>query len=473
MINADVCNLIENDYDIFVKAVVNVLQDAADCGHGSLPCIAQVMKICDQWLNNYRPVPSSRSLQWTSGGQFGGSTPSSRRLQGTSEIQFKIITNVVCSVAACTSDEDTANTRRMSEVIMERVNNAIHGGSLTSALESALAIEGFVLNCLVAWGGISSASSNSDFLSDVGDAIPTTATFYPDWDGNSGTCINDDNAPRYQKLNPSEWIYDNLEACCDRYYSGYEKAKCMNKQGSGLWAVDWINGRCSLDCEVRRGRLCGGVVGGTELFLDPMSCCQSKLPWVSSEFCQADSLDVDCYDYDGTKKYYSSSKTCVKDCKTADSNCGGIIHEPHVALYDSLETCCAAEFGWITRGLCVSRSNSTVTEKYWPDKVNSKCVKDSETAAKDLSVQLFVTAEECCDTSITWERSVACIATSTGEIAQGTSNYFVDWTSRKCVQDCEGGAPCGGIAKKWDILYTSARKCCGSLWNDPDKCDTQ
>lgn len=461
VINADVCNLSDDDRVKLVKATVTALEEAA-CGDDSLSCVAQVINICNNRLN------TSRSLQWTPGGDYDRTAPTDRRLQQTSEIEFQIIADVVCRIAACTDDEDIVNAMRISQIITTRVNTAIQGGFLISVLQS---IEGFVLNCLAAWGGISLANSNSELLSVSEDAVPTKATFYPDWEGGSGTCINDDNAPLYQKLNPSEWVYDNLEACCDRYYSGYEKAKCINKQGSGLWVVDWINGRCALDCEESIGALCGGVIGGIERYSDPLSCCESELPWISSKFCEDDSLDLNCYD--GTNKYYSSGKTCVKDCKSASSNCGGIVHEPHVALYDSLNTCCAAKFGWITRGLCISRSNSTVTEKYWPDMTNSKCVKDSEKAAKDLSVQLFDTAKECCETSIVWERSVACIASSTGEVAQGSSDYFVDWIKRKCVQDCEGAAPCGGIAKKWDVMYASRKECCDMLWNDPDECYTR
>ena len=110
---------------------------------------------------------------------------------------------------------------------------------------------------------------------------------YPkDWTDYTGTCKNDGNAPLYQTLHPSKWLYDNLEACCDRYYPDTEKAKCMNEKGSGLWFVDWDNKRCALDCVESHGARCGGLAAGEDLFLDPKSCCEANLFWISPEFCE-------------------------------------------------------------------------------------------------------------------------------------------------------------------------------------------
>ena len=108
-----------------------------------------------------------------------------------------------------------------------------------------------------------------------------------DWRGYTGTCIGDGNAPPYQKLNPSTWLYNNIEECCDRYYPGTEKAQCMYKKGSGLWYVDYKNDKCTLDCvNSEPGSLCGGPALGRELYLDPKSCCEAKLFWIPSEFCE-------------------------------------------------------------------------------------------------------------------------------------------------------------------------------------------
>jgi len=108
-----------------------------------------------------------------------------------------------------------------------------------------------------------------------------------DWEDFTGTCKDDGNAPLYQKLKPSTWLYDNLEDCCDRYYPGTEKAKCMDEKGSGLWHVDYKNDKCVLDCvNSDADTLCGGLASGKDLYLDPKSCCEANLLWIPSEFCE-------------------------------------------------------------------------------------------------------------------------------------------------------------------------------------------
>ena len=96
--------------------------------------------------------------------------------------------------------------------------------------------------------------------------------------------------------------------------------------------------------------------------------------------------------------------------------------ESWVKLHESLESCCSAEFGWMKKRHCTSLANEAVSNMYWPDKANSKCVKYSEMDATDLSVQLFDSAQECCKTTIIWSNLHVCISKSTGLDEQGTGN---------------------------------------------------
>ena len=49
---------------------------------------------------------------------------------------------------------------------------------------------------------------------------------------------------------------------------------------------------------------------------------------------------------------------------------------------------------------------------------------------------------------------------------QGTDQYYIDWLKMQCVKDCEGAAPCGGPAARFNNLYGTASECCGHLlWN--------
>ena len=109
-----------------------------------------------------------------------------------------------------------------------------------------------------------------------------------DWLGRSGTCKSDGNQPLYMELYPALWLYDNLEACCERYFGGFGKSRCMNEVGSGLWLVDHAEEKCVLDCEEGSGVMCGGLAtaASDQLFTSPWSCCQEKLSWVLTEFCE-------------------------------------------------------------------------------------------------------------------------------------------------------------------------------------------
>jgi len=46
----------------------------------------------------------------------------------------------------------------------------------------------------------------------------------------------------------------------------------MNEISSGLWSVDWTNGKCVLDCAESNGARCGDLAEEKELLLDPKSC---------------------------------------------------------------------------------------------------------------------------------------------------------------------------------------------------------
>ena len=56
--------------------------------------------------------------------------------------------------------------------------------------------------------------------------------------------------------------------------------------------------------------------------------------------------------------------------------------------------------------------------------------------------------------------------------AIGTDQYYVDYINFKCVKDCEGSKPCGGIRNTWNRLYSSASECCSlALWWFDDTSD--
>lgn len=124
--------------------------------------------------------------------------------------------------------------------------------------------------------------------------------------------------------------------------------------------------------------------------------------------------------------------------------------------------------------LCVSRVDKNTTIEYWPDKTEGRCLLDSENPAKDLEVLTFNSIEECCLASIPWKTEAECVAASGGGSASGTGKFFVSYAlgdHGRCVQDCEGAAPCFKLAESHDVLYDTDSACCDMIaWVAPRDC---
>ena len=186
------------------------------------------------------------------------------------------------------------------ESVADPVSQALEDGTFASILASNVDLDTLEVSptCLVAWGavrapetqvngGSNNGGSNNDSTSGGG------SLFYPDWKHDSGTCLQDGKEPGYMRINPKEWLCNSLEECCERYYSGYNKNKCMNEQGSGLWYVDHLSKRCVVDCDKSNGPLCGGIATplSENLYADPRkSCCEDHLGWIQSEFCKVSAM---------------------------------------------------------------------------------------------------------------------------------------------------------------------------------------
>jgi len=398
---------------------------------------------------------------------LGGSSSSlNRRLQSSDyDFLYSIIATVVCETSGCSGEQDIANADAIIGSIADSLTNAIQSGSFASTLSSnsniASVLPSDVLGCLVAWGTMPEAN----IVPGLPASGTNTSKYYPDWTVHSGTCKHDGYEPNYMKREPGYYLYDDLEACCDEHYSGWNKPKCMNYKGSGMWFVDHILGKCRTDCEKDIGGSCGGIANtmSVDLFTNPKDCCEAELLWANSDWCEADSLEIKIC-YCGTGKYYRGNTVCVKDyassCAGGDETCGGIVETSDVKLYDSTAACCADHFDWIENELCDARSNGLAVEKWWPDMSNSICVKDSETRAEDLSVSLYDTVEACC-AIINWSSDASCKAKSTGEALQGSGKYFIDWVKNKCAEECVGPPPCGGVAS--GQVYDTADACCDEI----------
>ena len=192
---------------------------------------------------------------------------------------------------------------------------------------------------------------------------------------------------------------------------------------SGEWYVDWDSETCKQSCVPAGSGSCGGLAEAQQtLFTDARSCCSKHLPYKNTDWCEGASIGGSVYE--GTGKFYVdyAMSTCVRDCETngpldGDGDCKGIVTDSWVTLFPTIQGCCSAPLGWVSEGVCV------------------------------------------------------------GGLSEGTNEWYVDWFREKCVRDCIGPAPCGGLKNSWDEGYgtASADACCSATlhWLPREQCELQ
>jgi len=220
------------------------------------------------------------------------------------------------------------------------------------------------------------------------------------------------------RTNPSFWIYDEIIPCCERYYN-WDKASCISKSGGAAsdaatnkWYVSHEDEVCQQDCLGENGGSCGGLVPSWKVLYDtPASCCENTLSWIAPAFCEATSNSTT---FSGTEKWYADyqHEKCVQDCATSTSaTCGGLLMSASVDLFDTVDSCCSGKLGWVGSESCQAESTNTALS------------------------------------------------------SSGSSKYYASQKLQRCVQDCVGSAPCGGLAESWDEVFTSSSQCCQQkLW---------
>ncbi|KAK1743967.1 hypothetical protein QTG54_005564 [Skeletonema marinoi] len=198
--------------------------------------------------------------------------------------------------------------------------------------------------------------------------------FYPNWDWEVSSCVNDGDEPDYMAVNPTGWLFSTKSACCENWFA-FSYDECMGDDD------------CNEDEYVYE-----------ELFYpdweDTMSC-------INDEFF--------------LWEYFDCTDT-----------------EP------------------------------LASDKYYPDWSNwdgPTCVNDGEMPQYMLSDPYFQhptpTLEECCKEHFGWDFKM-CMGPS---FVAPDVKWYVDWTfPSKCVQDCNGEWPCGGVAVQWNTLFDDQKK---------------
>eukprot|EP00804_Cyclotella_cryptica_P008054 CCRYP_004558-RC/>CCRYP_004558-RC protein AED:0.04 eAED:0.04 QI:1123/1/1/1/1/0.8/5/276/517 len=255
------------------------------------------------------------------------------------------------------------------------------------------------------------------------------------------------------------------------------------------WYVDWKDERCVQDCDVGMAPSCGGYANKwNKLYADAATCCKSTLSYKNVDWCEESSLRNL---YLGTGRFYVNEKSwkCMRDCASGgpldiNGDCGEIVSDGWVELYDTVQDCCKARMGWQNPDLCASQLNpsSTGTGKFYVIQHDKKCAQDCPVTdgapcagpPDNAAEELFDSVTECCKSKLSWLSLGKCLAATNGndpEVASGTGQWYVDWTLNKCVKDCVGNVPCGGLKESWDEGYNDSTDCCQRIsWVPTNKC---
>ena len=223
---------------------------------------------------------------------------------------------------------------------------------------------------------------------------------------------NDSDEPDWMAVNPTGWLFSTKSACCASWFA-WSYYECMKdddcNEGEALFYPDWE---------------------------DTMSCID-----------------------DGKEPYWMHTGHWMKNTR---------------------EECCEEFFEWEYND-CIGPLPARVF-KYYPDFNRGfwdgdepYCLNDGKEPSYMLNSlsYLLPTLEECCRRFVSWDyyRCVRMGPSAVVVVSVAKAKWYVDWFTSRCVQDCNGEWPCGGVAAQWDILYDDKKTCCDILsWVDDDEC---
>ena len=176
------------------------------------------------------------------------------------------------------------------------------------------------------------------------DSAGSGKLYYPDWTSGNEECKNDGEAPDYMIKKEATWMYSDKGDCCKTYFN-YKLNDCMgtssSNTGSGKYFPDWHgdNEACLQDTGTTLAP--DYMEGSNWLFDDLESCCDQHYSY-EKDTCMG---TTGSGTLNGSEEFYvlwqSSGHVCVKNCEEGSgTNCGGFAKKWDTK-YDSQETCCS------------------------------------------------------------------------------------------------------------------------------------
>jgi hypothetical protein len=169
--------------------------------------------------------------------------------------------------------------------------------------------------------------------------------YYPDWEGGSGSCINDGNEPSYMNTNSHAFLFNTRQGCCQQFYSwDYNNCVGIVETKSSLYYPDWTDS--SHVCKNDRKQPTYMNTNPHLWMHDTLeSCCKQNYGWNYNN-CMREEAPPNPV---ANAKYYmiwGSPGGCFADCDVGDGpDCGGRANFWD-ELFDTRTTCCKEKNWW-------------------------------------------------------------------------------------------------------------------------------
>jgi len=321
----------------------------------------------------------------------------SRSLQESLVLQYEMELEAICSSADCSDAQTVGNA--LYALVTGTLRTAIEDGSIVASLR-AVSTDFATL--------LASATATGVFTDLVVPVLTVLSNWYPNWRDGTNNCLNDGNAPTYMKIFGT-YFENSLDACCDRFFS-WDTIECKGDSASipsGFYP-NWAGTKTKcLNSTEMSTTVPGYMAKNPEqwLFNDIESCCEQYYSWVYKGcigLTSGNSVDS------GTDKWYVNhqEEICQQDCPEEGMGACGGLATPWDQLYASAAVCCAEKLSWITPSTCEAQSSLATavgTSRWYVDWVLEKCVKDcsdsSDASCGGLAKswdQLYGSSGACC-----------------------------------------------------------------------------
>jgi len=300
----------------------------------------------------------------------------------------------------------------------------------------------------------------------------------------STTCLN----PQGRPDDHSTPLYASADACCKAKLNWIKPEICKvvsesgmdptdnDSPGTGAWRKNNAWSYCVLDC-VEGDDI---ALAANILTVQPLSSYTSTTfvdetvtPATGQSNVYPDQCDGVTSDSSATQ-YGASVENCCKSiswvqadtCKALST---GVKSQKFFSDPSDSNKCVVHQVADTTGSPAIACASGEVTGTAGTEPTGVKCEPDIQPATK-----LYATLDACCKANVPWD-SDNCKYSSMGTSSPGTGNWYIDWSVEKCAQDCPetttAGSTCGGIANKWQVLYSSSSACCKQIsWISAAKC---